>query len=87
MALTRVPSDLGKLSDARLMELWTAVGAEAAERKAEAKRLAAEVESRQVLQEALDKLSPAQVEALRGAPVAQVAYAEGIESEEEVRGG
>lgn len=82
---TRVPKDLGRLSDQELMRLWTKVGEEAGERKAAAKSLAAESERRQLAAQARDRLasmSDAERQAL-----AQVAQAEGIESQEEVRGG
>ncbi len=82
MAQTRVPESFGKLDDDALMSLWTVVGEEAAERREQSRRIAAEVEERQLRSAALERvrqLPDAERDAL-----AQAVAAVGIESQEKV---
>lgn len=82
MSTTRVPDKLDKLDDDELLQLWTKVGEEAAERKSVAQRLAREYERRVELQQARDRI--AGMSDSQRAALAQVAAAEGIETQERV---
>lgn len=85
MALTKVPTNLGRLTDDQVMDLWTRVGEEAQERRDACRQLAAESERRNLANQARDRL--AGMSDAERAALAQAVQADGIESQEAVHDG